>query len=152
MCKDWWIVSKKWLRLSRPVLWSLLNNSRLDGRGLSVCWNPDCRILALDVYSPAMGDILRSGCCRCVRCSGSQCDHSWRCLPQPGTKHRGEGILRMEDAQDFRRRRLHQQSGFQHTDRPRPSSLELFNKDHNTGRESLRVCPGESVQFFKKLN
>ena len=25
-------------------------------------------------------------------------DHSWRCLPQPGTKRRGEGILRMEDA------------------------------------------------------
>ena len=25
-------------------------------------------------------------------------DPSWRCLPQPGTKRRGEGILRMEDA------------------------------------------------------
>ena len=25
-------------------------------------------------------------------------DHSWRCLPQMGTKRRGEGILRMEDA------------------------------------------------------
>ena len=25
-------------------------------------------------------------------------DHSWRCLPQPGTKHRGEWIVRMEDA------------------------------------------------------
>ena len=25
-------------------------------------------------------------------------DHSWRCLPQTGTKRRGEGILRMEDA------------------------------------------------------
>ena len=25
-------------------------------------------------------------------------DHSWRCLPQTGAKHRGEGILRMEDA------------------------------------------------------
>ena len=24
--------------------------------------------------------------------------HSWGCLQQPGTKHRGEGILRMEDA------------------------------------------------------
>ena len=39
--------------------------------------------------------------------------------------------------QDFGRRQLHQQSGFQHTDRPRPSSLELFNKDHDAGRESL---------------
>ena len=38
---------------------------------------------------------------------------------------------------DFGRRRQHRQSGFQHTDRPRPSSPELFNKDHNTGRESL---------------
>ena len=34
------------------------------------------------------------------RCgSVSHCsDHSWRCLPQPGTKCWGEGILRMEDA------------------------------------------------------
>ena len=31
-----------------------------------------------------VGDIFRSGRCRC--------------LPQPGTKRRGEGILRMEDA------------------------------------------------------
>ena len=29
---------------------------------------------------------------------------------------------------DFGRRRRHRHSGFQHTDRPRPSSLELFNK------------------------
>ena len=34
-------------------------------------------------------------------------------------------------------RRWHRQSGFQHTDRPRPSSPELFNKDHNAGCESL---------------
>ena len=32
----------RWLRLSRPALWSLLSNSGLDGRGPSVCWNPDC--------------------------------------------------------------------------------------------------------------
>ena len=25
-------------------------------------------------------------------------DHTWGCLPQPGTKRRGEGILRIEDA------------------------------------------------------
>ena len=35
---------------------------------------------------------------------------------------------------DFGRRR-HRQSGFQHTDRPRPSSPELLNKDHNAGRD-----------------
>ena len=65
---------------------SLLNNSGLDGRGIYVCWNPDCRcrllpesrrlpfsgFLPLDVSSPAAGDILRSGRCRCVRCRGSQ--------------------------------------------------------------------------------
>ena len=39
---------------------------------------------------------------------------------------------------DFGRRR-HRQSEFQHTDRPRPSSPQLFNKDHNAGRESLSV-------------
>ena len=38
---------------------------------------------------------------------------------------------------DFGRRRRHRQSGFQHTDRPRPSSPELFNKDDTAGRESL---------------
>ena len=39
---------------------------------------------------------------------------------------------------DFRRRRRrYRQSGFQHTNRPWPSSPELFNKDHNAGRESL---------------
>ena len=38
---------------------------------------------------------------------------------------------------DLGRRRRYRQSGFQHTDRPRPSSLELFNKDHNAGRGSL---------------
>ena len=31
---------------------------------------------------------------------------------------------------NFGRRRRHRQSGFQHTDRSRPSSPELFNKDH----------------------
>ena len=50
----------------------LFNNSGLDGRGLSVCWNPDCRcnllpksrrlpfsgFLPFDVSSPAVGDIL----------------------------------------------------------------------------------------------
>ena len=38
---------------------------------------------------------------------------------------------------DFGWRRRHWQSGFQHTDRPWPSSPELFNKDHNAGCESL---------------
>ena len=62
-------------------------NSGLDGCGLYVCWNPDCQcrcllpksrrlpfsgFLPLDVSSPAVGDILRSGCCRCVCCRGSQ--------------------------------------------------------------------------------
>ena len=108
--------------LDKPQLWSLLNNSRLDGHGLSVCWNPDCRccrllpkswhlpfsgFLPLNVSSLTVGDIVRSGRCRCVRCRGLQ------------------------------RRRRHRQSGFQHTGRPRPSSLELFNKDHNAGCESL---------------
>ena len=37
---------------------------------------------------------------------------------------------------DFGRRR-HRQSGFQHTDRPRPSSPELLNTGHTAGRESL---------------
>ena len=81
-----------WLRLSRPALWSLLNNSGLDGRGLYVglCLNPDCRcrrllpksrrlpfsgFLPFKVSSPAVGDTLRSSCCRCVWCRGSQIDH-----------------------------------------------------------------------------
>ena len=131
-------VTNTWLRLSRPALWSLLKNSGLDGRGLSVYWNPDCLcyrlfpksrrlpfsgFLPLNVSSPAVGDILRSGHCRCVPENGRRQDfrrrchlarncsikiimpavkasviYSWGCLPQPGMKHRGEGILRMEDA------------------------------------------------------
>ena len=101
----------RWLRLSRQALWSLLDNSGLDGRGLSVCFNPDCRcrllpksrrlpfsgFLPLDVSSPDVGDIFRSGRCRCGRCSGSQ------------------------RRRDFGRRR-HRQSGLQHIHRPRPSS------------------------------
>ena len=46
-CKVRQLANKKkilrWLRLSRPALWSLLKNSGLDGHGLSVCWNPDCQ-------------------------------------------------------------------------------------------------------------
>ena len=34
-------------------------------------------------------------------------------------------------SRDLGRRRRHRQSGFQHTDRPRPSSPELFNKDQS---------------------
>ena len=78
-------------------LWSLLNNSGLDGRGLSVCWNPDCRcrrclllpkfrrlpfsgFLPLDILSPAVGDLLRSGRCRCVEARREL----WAC---PGKYH-----------------------------------------------------------------
>ena len=85
-CHLWTNFLTRWLRLSQPALWSLLNNSALDGHGLSVCLNPDCRcrllpksrhlpfsgFLPLDVSSPAVGDIFRSGRCRCVLCSGSQ--------------------------------------------------------------------------------
>ena len=48
---------------------------------------------------------------------------------------------------DFGRRRRHRQSGFQHTDRPRPSSPELLNKDHNAGRESLSHLDVSFVKF-----
>ena len=41
-------------------------------------------------------------------------DHSWGCLPQPGTKHRGEGIPENGRRRDFRRRGQ-RQSGFQYT-------------------------------------
>ena len=40
-------------------------------------------------------------------------------------------------SRNFGRRQQHRQSGFQHTNRPRPSSPELFNKDHNASHESL---------------
>ena len=146
----------RWLRLSRPALLSLLNNSGLDARGLSVCWNPDCwcrrllpksrrlpfsGFLTLDVSSPAVGDILRRGRCRCVRCRGS--------LQRPLTKMSptaGDETSRVRNPEngrrrDFGRRRRHQQSWFQHTDRPRPSSPELFNKDHKLyGMFDSNIC------------
>ena len=139
----------RWLRLSRPALSSLLSNSGLDGRGLSVCWNPDCRcllpksrrlpfsgFLPLDVSSPSVGDIFRSG-----RCSEPlQRTHLQRPLlkvsPIDGNETSRGRNPENGRRRDFGRRR-HRQSGFQHTDRPRPSSPELLNKDHNAGRESL---------------
>ena len=111
------------------------------------CWNPDCRchllpksrrlpfsgFLPLDVSSPAMGDIFRSGHCRCVHCSGSQFSARQRPLLKmspTGLDETSRG-RNPENGRcwDFGRRRRHRQSGFQHIDRPRPSSLELFNKD-----------------------
>ena len=47
---------------------------------------------------------------------------------------------------DFGKR--HRQPGFQHNDRPRTSSPELFNKD-NAGRESLCHLPTCSVANYE---
>ena len=44
---------------------------------------------------------------------------------------------------DFGRRRRHRQSGFQHTDRPRPSSPEFFNKDLRRCLPRLRASAEE---------
>ena len=53
----------------------------------------------------------------------------------------GDKMSRGRNPENGRRRdfgrRWHWQSGFQHTDKPWPSSPELFNKDHNASRESL---------------
>ena len=112
-------------------MWSInrfvFNNSGLDGRGLSVCWIPDCRcrrlllksrrlpfsgFLPLNAenckplqrthlqwpllrMSPTARDETSRGRSLCSKHTYS--DYSWRCLPQPGMKHTGEGILRMED-------------------------------------------------------
>ena len=79
---SWW--RKKWNWVLCDLYWTIY---RLDVCGPSVCWNPNCRcirllpksqrlrfsgFLPLDVSSPAVWDILRSTCCRCVRCRGSQ--------------------------------------------------------------------------------
>ena len=132
----------------------LLNNFGLDGRGLSVCWNPDCRccrllpksrhlpfsgFLPLDVSSLAVGDILRSARYRLAE------PLQQTCLQQPLQRmspNAGDETSRGRNPEngrcrEFGRRRRHRQSGFQHTDRPRPSSSELFNTDHNASRESL---------------
>ena len=60
-------------------------------------------------------------------------DHSWGCRPQPGTKRQGEGILRMEDARTSEEDDIESQD----SNTTRPSSPELFNKDHNAGHKSL---------------
>ena len=134
-----------WLRLSRLALWSLLNNSGLDGHDLLVCWNPDCLcrrllpksrhlpfsgFLPLDILFPAVGDILRSGRCRCVCCRGSL-RPLLRISPTARDKMSRERNPENGRRRDFGRRRRHRQLGFQHTDRPRPSSPELFNKDED---------------------
>ena len=112
------------------------------------CWNPDCRccrllpksrrlpfsgFLPLDVPSLAVGDIFRNGRCRCVCCRGSQRTLQRTLLRTSPTA--GDETSRGRNPEngrrrDFGRRRRHRQSGFQHTDRSRPSSPELFNKDH----------------------
>ena len=56
--------------------------------------------------------------------------HSWECLPQPGTKRRGKGILRMEDAGTSEEDDSDSQDWFQYIYSSRPSSPELFNKNH----------------------
>ena len=53
--------------------------------------------------------------------------------PQEWSRGKNPGNGRRRD---FGRRR-HLPSGFQYTYRPRTSSPELFNKDHNASRESL---------------
>ena len=71
-------------------------------------------------------------------------DHSWRCLPQPGTKRLGEGILRMEDAGTSEE---DDDMNIQDSniDRPRPSSPELFNKD----KKSYRAWTLNMLKIFR---
>ena len=176
-----------------------MNNSGLDGRGLSTCWNPDCRcrllpksrrlpfsgFLPLDVSSPAVGDIFRSGRCRCVdgrdlsTCWNPDCrcrllpksrrlpftGFSPRCFVEPLQRtHQQRPLLRMSPTagdemsrgrnpengrrRNFGRRRRHRQSGFQHTDRPRPSSPELLKK-HQPGFDLGRRRDGDFSSFLR---
>ena len=99
---------------------------------------PFSGFLTLEVSFLAVGN--RSGRCRCVHCRGLQRTH----LQQPLLRMSptaGDETSRGRNPEngkcwDFRRRG-HRQSGFQYTYKPQPSSPELFNKNHNSGRESL---------------
>ena len=90
--------------------------------------------LPLDISSPAVGDILRNGCCRCVCCRSSQrasaVNRPATSTPEDvtaGTKHRGERILKMEDAMISEEENTRQSD--QYTYGPQPCSLELFNEN-----------------------
>ena len=69
----------------------------------------------------------------CENCEPLQRTHLQRPLlkmsPTAGDETSRGRNLENGRVRDFGRRRRHRQSGFQHTDRPRPSSPELFNKD-----------------------
>ena len=63
--------------------------------------------------------------------------HSWDSFPSTFCPRLWETSSGVVAVGVFAAEARREQSGFQHTDRPRPSSPELFNKDRNAGRESL---------------
>ena len=118
--------------------------------------NPDCLwplfpksrrlpfsgFLPLDVSSPALGDILRSGHCR-----GSQRTHLQRPLLRMSPRAVDETSNGGNPENGRRRdsgRRGHRQSGFQCTYRPWPSSLFFSTQLCNTvcNYTALKTLPG----------
>ena len=169
------------MSIAHTSTWSLLNNSGLDGRGLLVCWNPDCRcfrllpksrrlpfsgFLPLDVSSPAVGE-TSSGVVTVGVFTAEARRELWAHL----SRLRLIYVLKMSPTagdetlsgrnpengrhRDFGRRWRHRQSGLQHTDRPRPSSPELFNKDNDQNNlfivESILKIIIVSLNFFRKI-
>ena len=138
-------------KLAYNAIWfyvncSLLNNSGIDGRGLSVCWNPDCRCHR---FLPKSRRLLFAGFLPLQR------THLQPKLLRKSLTAGDETTSRERNPENGRSRdfgrRAHRQSGFQHTERPRPSSPELFNKDHNAGRENLSHLIGSFIVKLKKL-
>ena len=141
---------------NRKNIWSLLNNSGLDGCGLSVYWNSVVVFLwspgvfhSQDFFPSTFRSQLwetSSGVVAVGVCTAEARRELWARLPRrpllkmcPTVRDETSRGRNPENGRcrDFVRRQRHSQSGFQHTDRPWPSSPELFNKDHNTGRDSL---------------
>ena len=86
--------------MTEAFTWSLLSNSGLDYRGLSLC----------SLANTPTATTPENVSYRWGRNIEGKESWEWK---TPGL-----------------RRRRHRQSGFQHTDRPRPSTPELLNKDH----------------------
>ena len=132
------LYTMRWLRLSRLALWSLLNNSGLDGHGLLESWlsmSSSSEVPASSILRFPSPRRFIPSCGRHPREPLQWIYLQWTHLQRPlqrMSSTAGDETSRGRNPENGRRRNfgkiLYRQSGFQYTYRPRPSSLDSFNK------------------------
>ena len=123
------VTTVRWLRLSRPALWSLIEQFRAR-RPWSIGMLESWLSMSSSSSEVPASSILR------IPVATTPEDVS---LSQ-GETSRGRNHENGR-RREFGRRRQHRQSGFQHTDRPRPSSPELFNKMSTAVDQAVACAP-----------